>query len=83
MDFVVILKWIIEESSWGRKHASLIQEYREMMRKPWRVELNLMYMEGNHASNFMAKLSLESNNFNLIKTLVSPLEGYGTLVMSG
>ena len=54
-----------------------------MMRKPWRVELNLMYMEGNHASDFMAKLSLESNNINLIKTLVSPLEGYRALVKSG
>ena len=54
-----------------------------MMRKPWRVELNLMHMEGNHASDFMAKLSLESNNFDLIKTLVSPPEGYRAHVKSG
>ena len=62
---MAILEWITEGSSKGRKHTSLIQECREMMRKPWRVELKLVYKEGNQAADFMAKLSVESNGYNL------------------
>ena len=48
------------------KYKSLIQECKDLVKKPWSVQLQYVYRESNRAIDFMAKVSLKQENRDLL-----------------
>ena len=69
VDSLNVLNRVSKEGMEGAKYKSLIQECKDLMKKPWSVKLEHVY----RAADFMANLSLKKENRDLLQWQNQPI----------
>ena len=71
VDSLTIYNWITKDDL-GWKHVNLIHECRDLLKKPWSVDIHHVYRESNRIVDFLAKNALMNTYKNIIKWQLPP-----------